>query len=87
VRARIDINKLNSGKIQLALFRRHQSSGFVVDFQSATEARTALIAFGIDQVRIEGTLELLDEIGAKEVLHFPEQELNDDALRASGFRI
>jgi len=85
--ARVDINTLKSGKVQLALFRPHQSTGPVVDFPSVTEAKTALAAFGVSQARIESTLKMLAEIGPKEPLHFPEQELNDEALRASGFRV
>lgn len=73
--------------MQIAVLSPDQMTGPVVDFPSSKEAKTALLAFGIDSNTVKSKLALLAEIGSKELLQFPEQELNDNALRTHGFRI
>jgi len=87
MQVRVDINKLNSGKVQIAVFRFPQSTGFVLDYPSPKEAREVLLALGIDPGQVDRTLQVLMEIGPKEPLHFPAQEISDDVLHAHGFRV
>jgi hypothetical protein len=87
MQANVQINKLNSGKVQISVSLPHQMSRPVLDFPSPKEAKAALLAFGIDSITVEEKLALLAEIRPKELLRFPEQDINDDALRANGFRL
>ena len=84
---RVDINRLKSGKVQIAVFRSQQSNGFALDYPSPNEARGVLLALGIDLGEVDRTLEVLAEIGPKEPLHFPPQEISAEVLRSQGFRV
>ncbi len=84
---RVDVNKRTNGKIQIAVFRSIHSGGFVLDYPSRKEAREVLIALALPVKDIDDKLELLAEIGPREVLHFAPQEISDDALQAQGFRV
>jgi hypothetical protein len=83
----VDINKLRRGKVQIAVLRSRRSRGFVLDYPSPEEAREVLLGLGIDLAEIDRTLKVLAEIGPKETLHFPPQEISDDVLHTHGFRV
>ncbi len=82
---KVDINKLNSGRVQIAVFRPEQSAGPVQTYASPNEAKTVLLAFGLPGVEIDEQLEILSEIGPQELLHFGKREIADDVLHTHGF--
>jgi hypothetical protein len=84
---RVDVNKLNTGKVQIAAFRGSSSSGFVLNYPSPKEAREALIALGFPTKELDNKFEILSELGPKEVLHFTPREISDEILASTGFRI
>ena len=83
----MDLNRLGTGKVQIAAFRGSSSTGFVLDYPSPKEAREALSALGFSTKEIDGRLEILSELSPKEVLHFAPREISDEILGSSGFRI
>lgn len=88
VPVRIGINKLNSGRIQIAVFRDapNQMTGPVQTYPSAENARKVLLAFGIPSAEIDRNFQALSEIGPKGVLNFTPLEVADEILAAQGFR-
>jgi hypothetical protein len=83
----VDINKLPSGRVQIAVFRPTSSNGFSLTYPNPQAARDVLLALGLPPRQIEDHLSLLAEIGPIEVLHFAAQEISDEVLAAQGFRI
>ena len=82
---KIDINKLKSGKIQISMLRASQSSGPVQTYPSPAEAIPVLLALGIPATTINRQLEILADIGPKELLHFGQWDVADDVLGAHRF--
>jgi len=88
VRVKISVNKLNSGKIQIAVFRDapNQMTGPVQTYASIEDARRVLFAIGVPSAAIDRNFQVLSEIEPKEVLNFTPLEVADDVLAAHGFR-
>lgn len=87
MKIRIDLNKRTNGKIQVCAIRSIHSGGFPLEYPSPQEARKALVALGLPVTDIDSKLELLEDIGPKELLHFQPQEISDEVLLSLGFRV
>jgi hypothetical protein len=82
---KINMNKLNSGKIQVAVYRAEQSAGPVQEYSSSIEAEKVLLGLGIPTETVTQQLDLLAEVGPKELLRFSPMEVLDEVLHSHGF--
>jgi hypothetical protein len=81
---KIDINKL-SGRVQIAVLRLGQMTGHSLTYPSPVEAKNVLLALGISALAVDRQLEILAEIGPRELLHFGEVEVSEARLANTGF--
>jgi hypothetical protein len=84
---RFDINKLKSGRIQIAAHRTSSSNGYALTYQSPKEATEVLLALGFDQKIVNQAFATIDEFnyGPQERYSLPEIVVTDELVRQNGF--
>jgi hypothetical protein len=86
MRVKIDVNKMKSGRAQIAMFRDGQSNGFVQTYPSLDDAKGVLLMLGLPPERVLRKIDLLTEdFGPEEPLTIAVQDIPDDLIRQHGF--
>lgn len=83
----IDIKSLDGGKIHVCGSTPRAKADFGQTYLSLVHAREALAALGIDQKEIDGTLQLLSEVGNNRPLHFLVRDIPQKVLSDNGFKL
>ena len=84
-----DVNRMNSGRIQIAAHRAPTSNGSVQTYESPKEATEVLLALGYELNAVEEAFATIKEFnyGQYERYSLPEIHVEDQLVRQHGFVI
>jgi hypothetical protein len=67
----VSVSRVAGDRVEIRVARPQHDSSPAQEYQSETDARAVLLAFGISQEAIDSHLKLLAQMGANEQLKFP----------------